>query len=110
MIIGSPSGVHAAEGVAAARAGLHVLVEKPIDVTVAAADRLIDAAREAGVRLGVLFQDRTQPSFVRLRELLASGALGRPLLALRASRGTAHPSTTPPPAGAGRARSTAAGR
>jgi UDP-N-acetyl-2-amino-2-deoxyglucuronate dehydrogenase len=81
VIIGSPSGVHAAEGIAAARSGLHVLVEKPIEVTVAAADRLIDAARQARVRLGVLFQDRTQPSFVRLRELLASGALGRPLLA-----------------------------
>ena len=81
MIIGSPSGVHAEQGIAAARAGLHVLVEKPIDVTVAAADRLIDEARTAGVRLGVLFQDRTQPSFVRLRELLVSGALGRPLLA-----------------------------
>jgi UDP-N-acetyl-2-amino-2-deoxyglucuronate dehydrogenase len=81
VIIGSPSGVHAEEGVAAARAGLHVLVEKPIDVTVAAADRLIEAARAAGVRLGVLFQDRTQPSFLRLRELLASGVLGRPLLA-----------------------------
>jgi UDP-N-acetyl-2-amino-2-deoxyglucuronate dehydrogenase len=81
VIIGSPSGVHAEEGAAAARSGLHVLVEKPIDVTVAAADRLIDAARAAGVRLGVLFQDRTRPSFVRLRELLVSGTLGRPLLA-----------------------------
>ena len=81
VVIGSPSGVHAEEGVAAVRAGLHVLVEKPIDVTVAAADRLITAAREADVRVGVLFQDRTQPSFVRLRELLAQGSLGRPLLA-----------------------------
>jgi UDP-N-acetyl-2-amino-2-deoxyglucuronate dehydrogenase len=81
VIIGSPSGVHAEQGVAAARAGLHVLVEKPIDVTAAAADRLITAARDNGVRLGVLFQDRTQPSFVRLHELLAAGVLGRPLLA-----------------------------
>ena len=81
VIIGSPSGLHAEQGIAAAHAGLHVLVEKPIDVTVAAADRLIAAAREAGVRVGVLFQDRTQPSFVRLRELLASGALGRPIVA-----------------------------
>jgi UDP-N-acetyl-2-amino-2-deoxyglucuronate dehydrogenase len=81
VIIGSPSGTHAEQGIAAARAGLHVLVEKPIDVTVSAADRLIAAARDNGVRLGVLFQDRTQPSFVRLRELLASGALGVPLLA-----------------------------
>jgi len=81
VIIGSPSGVHADQGVGAAEAGLHVLVEKPVDVTVAAADRLIAAAGAAGVRLGVLYQDRTQPSFVRLRALLGSGALGRPLLA-----------------------------
>ena len=81
VIIGSPSGLHADQGIAAARAGLHVLVEKPLDVAVAASDRLIAATRSAGVRLGVLFQDRTQPSFVRLRELLMSGALGRPLLA-----------------------------
>ena len=81
VLIGSPSGVHADQGIAAARAGLHVLVEKPLDVTVAAADRLIREAQSAGVRLGVLFQDRTQPSFVRLRELLVSGMLGRPLLA-----------------------------
>jgi UDP-N-acetyl-2-amino-2-deoxyglucuronate dehydrogenase len=81
VIIGSPSGVHAEQGIAAARAGLHVLVEKPIDVTAEAADRLITATREHDVRLGVLFQDRTQPSFVRLRELLTSGTLGRPLLA-----------------------------
>ena len=81
VIIGSPSGVHAEQGIAAARAGLHVLVEKPLDVTVAAADLLIAEARAAGVRLGVLFQDRTQPAFRRLRELLVSGALGRPLLA-----------------------------
>ena len=81
VIIGSPSGVHADQGAAAAAAGLHVLVEKPIDVSVGAADRLIAAAADAGVRLGVLYQDRTQPSFVRLRALLVSGALGRPLLA-----------------------------
>ena len=41
VIIGSPSGLHAQEGVACARRGLHVLVEKPIDVTVAKADKLI---------------------------------------------------------------------
>ncbi len=56
VIMGGPSGVHAEQGMAAARAGLHVLVEKPLDVTVAAADRLIVEARSARVRLGVLFQ------------------------------------------------------
>ena len=110
VIIGSPSGVHAEQGVAAARAGLHVLVEKPIDVTVAAADRLITAARDNGVRLGVLFQDRTQPSFVRLRELLASGASAARFSPPRASSGIGRRSTTAAPAGAARARSTAAAR
>jgi predicted dehydrogenase len=81
VIIGSPSGLHAAQGIAAAERGLHVLVEKPIDVTLERADALIAAADRADVRLGVLFQDRAQPPFVALRQALASGRLGRPLLA-----------------------------
>lgn len=73
--------MHAEQGSAAAARGLHVIVEKPIDVTAEAADRLIDACARAGVRLCVLFQDRTRPSFRALRELIADGRLGRPLLA-----------------------------
>jgi predicted dehydrogenase len=79
VVIGSPSGVHAAQGVAAARRGLHVLVEKPIDVTTERADELIAAAEESGVRLGVLFQDRLKPGIVRLKQLVESGGLGRVL-------------------------------
>ncbi len=81
VIIGSPSGLHAAQGIAAAGRGLHVLVEKPIDVTLDRADALIGAADRAGVRLGVLFQDRAQPPFLQLKHALDSGRLGRPLLA-----------------------------
>ena len=79
VVIGSPSGVHAAQGVAAARHRLHVLVEKPIDVTTERADELIAAAEESGVRLGVLFQDRVKPGIVRLKQLVDSGGLGRVL-------------------------------
>ena len=79
VVIGSPSGVHAAQGVAAARHRLHVLVEKPIDVTTERADELIAAAEESGVRLGVLFQDRLKPGIVRLKQLVDSGGLGRVL-------------------------------
>jgi len=79
VIIGSPSGVHAEQGVAAARRRLHVLVEKPIDVTTERADELIAAAEHAGVRLGVLFQDRLKPGIVRLKQLVESGGLGRVL-------------------------------
>jgi predicted dehydrogenase len=81
VVIGSPSGVHAEQGVAAAGRGLHVLVEKPIDVTIERGSSLVAAAEAAGVKLGVLFQDRLKPGLVRLREFVAGGGLGRVLLA-----------------------------
>jgi len=81
VIIGSPSGVHAQQGIAAARQGLHVLVEKPIDINTIQVDALIAACERACVKLGVIFQDRLKPDIVRLRQLIADGALGRPLLA-----------------------------
>ena len=81
VLIGSPSGLHAEQGIAAARAGLHVLTEKPIDVTTERADALIAACREKGVKLGVFFQDRFAPDLVKLKRALDDGALGRPLLA-----------------------------
>ena len=58
-----------------------MLVEKPIDVTLAKGRALVAAAERAGVRLGVLFQDRLKPELVRLREFVAQGGLGRVLLA-----------------------------
>jgi UDP-N-acetyl-2-amino-2-deoxyglucuronate dehydrogenase len=75
-----PSGRHADIGVKAARAGKHVIVEKPIDVTLAAADRLITACDSAGVVLSVMSQHRFDAGVVRLREALEAGALGRPIL------------------------------
>jgi predicted dehydrogenase len=81
VAIGSPSGVHAEHGIAAARRGIHVLVEKPIDVTTARADALIDEAARAGVSLGVIFQDRLKPDLVRAKALIDEGRLGRPILA-----------------------------
>ena len=80
VIIGSPSGLHAAEGIAAARRGLHVLVEKPIDVTTERADELISECTRAGVKLGVCFQDRVSPDICRLKQLLETGHLGKPIL------------------------------
>jgi predicted dehydrogenase len=81
VVLGTPSGLHAEQGIAAARRGLHVLTEKPIDVTLERADALIETARATRVALGVLFQDRAQPSLNRLRDALIAGRLGRPLLA-----------------------------
>jgi predicted dehydrogenase len=76
-----PSGLHAEIGVRAAQAGKHLVVEKPIDVTLAAADRLIEAARAAGVALTVISQHRFDPGLIELKRLLSDGALGRLVLA-----------------------------
>jgi predicted dehydrogenase len=81
VVIGGPSGLHATQGIAAAERGRHVLVEKPIDVETARGQALVTAAERAGVRLGVLFQDRLKPDLVRLRDFLRGGGLGRILLA-----------------------------
>src|ERR1700694_5899700 len=67
VIIGSPSGLHAAQGIAAARHGLHVLTEQTIEISTARADALIEAARLSGIRLGVLFQDRRKPHIRQLK-------------------------------------------
>ena len=75
-----PSGMHAEVGVRAARAGKHLVVEKPIDVTLASADRLIEAARATGVALTVISQHRFDPGLIELKHLLGAGALGRLVL------------------------------
>jgi predicted dehydrogenase len=81
VAIGSPSALHAEQGIAAAGRGLHVLVEKPLDVTTARADALVAAADRAGVKLGVFFQDRLKPDVVKLKQMVDAGAIGRPILA-----------------------------
>ena len=81
VVIGTPSGLHADHGTAAAVRGLHVLVEKPIDVTTARTDALIRAAADAGVTLGVIFQDRLKPDVQRMKALIDRGRLGTPILA-----------------------------
>jgi UDP-N-acetyl-2-amino-2-deoxyglucuronate dehydrogenase len=79
VIIGSPSGLHAEQGIAAARESLHVLTEKPIEISTARADALIAAAKESGVQLGVIFQDRAKPHIRQLKNWLDQGALGKVL-------------------------------
>jgi len=81
VAIGSPSGLHAEQGMAAAERSLHVVVEKPLDITTARADALIAATDRAGVKLGVFFQDRLKPDVVRMKAILDAGALGNPILA-----------------------------
>jgi len=72
-----PSGLHAEMGLVVAEAGRHVVVEKPIDISLVAARRLIDGAAARGVSLSVISQQRYNPGVQRAKALLASGRLGR---------------------------------
>lgn len=60
----------------AAAARKHVLLEKPLDISLARAERTVVACREVGVQLGVVFQNRFRPAVQRLAALATSGALG----------------------------------
>ncbi len=79
VIIGSPSGLHAEQGIAAARCGLHLLTEKPIEISTARAGALISAAIQSSVKLGVIFQDRTKAHIRQLKTWLDQGLLGKVL-------------------------------
>jgi predicted dehydrogenase len=76
----SPSGLHPEQTLAAARAGKHILVEKPMALRLAEADAMIAACREAGVRLGVALQRRTDPATRELHDAIRAGELGQLLL------------------------------
>jgi UDP-N-acetyl-2-amino-2-deoxyglucuronate dehydrogenase len=73
----TPSGWHAAQGIRAAEAGKHVLVEKPIEISLERADVLIAACDRAGVKLGVIFQSRFLPAAQRIKQAIDEGRLGR---------------------------------
>jgi predicted dehydrogenase len=77
VAICTPSGTHAELGVAAAAAGKHVIVEKPIDVTLDKARALIAACRRHGVQLGVIFQSRFLPAVALMKKAIDRGRLGR---------------------------------
>ena len=76
VFISSPNFLHASQTIAAARAGKHVLVEKPMAVNVEEAVAMVRACHGAGLRLGVGFQLRHHPGHQRARELIDRGALG----------------------------------
>lgn len=76
----TPSGSHAAVSIEASRAGRHVIVEKPMALTLADADAMIAAADAAGRRLFVVKQNRFNVPVVKAREALDAGRLGKLVL------------------------------
>lgn len=76
----TPHPTHEEVVVAAAEAGVHVLCEKPISTSAAAASRMIEAAAAGGITFGVVFQRRFWPGAQKVRQAIADGTLGIPML------------------------------
>ncbi len=72
----TPSGMHAQMAVDAARAGKHVVVEKPIALSLGDADRIINECRQAGVKLAVVHPNRFKPAVQALKKALDEGRFG----------------------------------
>ncbi len=77
VTIGTPSGAHLEPAVAAARAGKHVIVEKPLEITLRRCDRIIAECRKAGVALSTIFPSRFHDSSVELKRAVDGGRFGR---------------------------------
>ena len=77
VAICTPSGAHRDPAVAAARAGKHVVVEKPLEVTLDRANEIVAAADEAGVSLGAIFMSRFADANAAVKRAIDAGELGR---------------------------------
>ena len=75
--IATPSGMHAAMGIQAAKAGKHLIVEKPADILPERVDKLLAVTKRCGVKVGCIFQSRLDPLNLAIRDAIQSGRLGR---------------------------------
>lgn len=77
VIITTPSGAHMEPAVAAAKAGKHVVVEKPLEITLERCDQIINACDQNNVQLCTIFPSRFGDANVALKKAIASGRFGR---------------------------------
>jgi len=98
VYVATPTATHAQYAIAAAQAGKHVLVEKPMAMSSADAGQIVEAADAAGVRFWAAYYRRALPHFVKIRQLLEGdgsracdavgiGSLVRPVSPRAGSRG-----------------------
>ena len=80
IAIGAPNYLHCEITLKAAKAGKHIVVEKPLCMNLAEADQMIDACKKANVKLMYAEELCFTPKYVRLKGLLDEGALGRPII------------------------------
>lgn len=76
----TPSGMHAQMAIDAAQMGKHVIVTKPIEVTLEKADRMIQVCKDCGVKLAVDFEQRYAPHNLRIKKAIEDGKLGKLVL------------------------------
>lgn len=77
VTIGTPSGAHMEPAVAAAKAGKHVIVEKPLEITLSRCDAIIDACNKAGVKLSTIFPSRFHDSSIQMKKAIDEKRFGR---------------------------------
>jgi len=77
VFIETPHNVHAQQAIAAAAAGKHVMIQKPMACSVAECDAVIEACRRAGVQCSVSFTQRSRKCNIRAKQLIDSGGIGR---------------------------------
>ena len=104
----TPSGLHPQHGIIAAQRREARLTEKPMAISLAAADELVQACDEAGVQLFVVKQNRLNPPIQLLKRAIDKGRFGRIYMANSRCAGRGRRSTTTRSRGAARGSSTAA--
>ncbi|HQZ11749.1 MAG TPA: Gfo/Idh/MocA family oxidoreductase [Devosia sp.] len=77
VMILTPPNTHLELVERAAAAGKHILLEKPLDITITRSEAIVEAARKANVSLGVVFQNRFSPGALALRDIVETGRLGQ---------------------------------
>jgi predicted dehydrogenase len=80
VLIGTPHPLHAEAALAAAEAGVHILVEKPMAASLRDCDAMLAASRKRGVRLGVISQRRLYEPVQRMKAAIDAGKIGKPVL------------------------------
>ena len=81
VIVSTPSGAHVEPAVLAASAGKHLIVEKPIEITLSRIDQIIEAARTHNVKLTCFFPSRFMQGVQKAKEAINQGRLGKLVLA-----------------------------
>lgn len=76
----TPSGMHLEPGLAAAKSGKHLMIEKPIEINLQRTDELIAVCAESGVKLAVIFQNRFTGDYQKLKKAVTEGVFGRLLM------------------------------